>query len=204
MNCELVAPEFQKYEQELLNFIKKRLKDPMESEEVLNQVLMKVYTHCEKLPAVRNNRSWLYRITRNALYDYFRENQRWQHLDDEMELEDKTEESLINSLEPLIPVIIKMLPEKMALPLYLSDIEGVPQKEIAVKLGISVSGAKSRIQRAREQLKALFFECCYLELDQKGMPVSFSVKENCAPLLPYQPKGVVSVPTGSPCCDQEC
>jgi DNA-directed RNA polymerase specialized sigma24 family protein len=50
MTCELVAPVFQKYEQELLNFIKKRLKDPVESEEVLNQVLMKVIATVKSFP----------------------------------------------------------------------------------------------------------------------------------------------------------
>lgn len=185
--CELVAPVFQQYERELLSFIKKRLKDSGESEEVLNQILMKVYQHCEKLPDIQNTRAWLYQITRNAIYDYFKEKQRRQYLDETVELREETDDSIAQSLEPLIPAMIRMLPEAYGIPLQMSDLEGIPQKEIAEKLGLSLSGAKSRIQRGREKLKALFFECCHLELDQRGVPVSFAVKEHCKSLLAYQP-----------------
>jgi RNA polymerase sigma-70 factor (ECF subfamily) len=123
-------------------------------------------------------------------------------LEDGVELEAETGEFLFSTLEPLVPVMIKMLPESLGLPLYMSDIEGVPQKEIADKLGLSISGAKSRIQRAREKLKELFFECCYFELDQKGMPMGFAVKEYCTPLLPYQLEGEVSLSTKS-CCEDD-
>lgn len=197
--CELVAPVFQQYERELLNFIKKQLKDSEESEEVLNQILMKIYQHCEKLPGVSNTKAWLYQITKNAIYDYFKENKRKQNLNETTELIEEADESVFQSFEPLIPAIIRMLPEEYGVPVRMSDLEGIPQKEIAEKLGLSLSGAKSRIQRGREKLNALFFECCYLELDQKGVPVSFVVKENCKPLLPYQPAGEVVISSTS--CD---
>lgn len=199
MACELASSVFQKYEHELLGFIRKQLKDTGESEEVLNQILMKIYQHCEKLPGVRNTRAWLYQITRNAIHDYFKESQRRQNLDEAAELKEEADESLFQSLEPLVPAMIRMLPEEYGLPLKMSDLEGVPQKEIARKLGLSLSGAKSRIQRGREKLRALFFECCYLELDQRGVPVSFAVKAYCIPLLPYQPKGEVVISSKGSC-----
>ncbi len=186
MACTLVAPVFQQYEKELLRFVRKHLNDAGESEEIVNRVMMKMYQHCEKLPAVRNTRAWLYQITRHALYDYFKENSRRQSLPEEVKSVSSADDNLFNLLEPLLPPMIQMLPPAYAQPLQMSDLEGIPQKEIAKRLGLSLSGVKSRVQRARAKLRALFFECCYLELDRRGVPVQFAVKPHCTPLLAYQ------------------
>ena len=42
------------------------------------------------------------------------------------------------------------------------------QQALADRLGISLSGAKSRVQRAREQLKEMMHECCTFEFDGRG------------------------------------
>lgn len=202
MSCELVAPVFQQYEQELLGFIKKRLKDTHQSKEVLNEVFMKIYRHCEKLPKVKNNRAWLYQITRNALNDYFRESQRSVSLNEStIEAMHQPEQELYPLLAPLLPAMIRMLPSKYAVPLQMSDIEEIPQQEIANRLGLSLSGAKSRIQRGREKLRSLFFECLYLELDHKGVPMSFAVKEHCTPLHRFQPTTEPEVIVSERNCD---
>jgi hypothetical protein len=43
-----------------------------------------------------------------------------------------------------------------------SEVEGLTVREAAAKVGISVSGMKSRVQRGRAQLRALFEECCQI------------------------------------------
>jgi len=48
-------------------------------------------------------------------------------------------------------------------------------------LGISLSGMKSRVQRGRAQLRALFEECCVIALDARGRPIS------CEPRGPRTP-----------------
>ena len=48
------------------------------------------------------------------------------------------------------------------------DFEGMSQKEYADRLGISISGAKSRVQRAREKLKDLILKCCDYQFDKYG------------------------------------
>jgi RNA polymerase sigma-70 factor (ECF subfamily) len=52
--------------------------------------------------------------------------------------------------------------------LLLTEWQGVSQHEMAARLGLSPSGAKSRVQRARRRLKALLLDCCALELDRRG------------------------------------
>ena len=42
------------------------------------------------------------------------------------------------------------------------------QQAAAERMGISLSGMKSRVQRGRKQLKQLLDECCLIELDRRG------------------------------------
>ena len=48
------------------------------------------------------------------------------------------------------------------------DLDGQTHAQAAAQLGISVSGMKSRVQRARRQLKALLTGCCQVEVDRAG------------------------------------
>lgn len=56
----------------------------------------------------------------------------------------------------------------------LVELEGKTAKEAAEMVGISVSGMKSRVQRGRAQLRALFDRCCEIALDARGKPTDFT------------------------------
>ena len=75
-------------------------------------------------------------------------------------------------LEPMIGE----LPEKYRDALLLTDIKGLTQKELSEKLDISVSGAKSRVQRGREQLRENLLKCCHLEFNGTGKIVEYRPK----------------------------
>ena len=64
--------------------------------------------------------------------------------------------------------LIDRLPDGQREALMLTEFEGLTQAEAARRLGISVSGAKSRVQRGRAQLKTLLLDCCHVELDRRG------------------------------------
>lgn len=64
--------------------------------------------------------------------------------------------------------MIDALPEPYREAIVLTELEGLTQKTLAQRLGISVSGAKSRVQRGREQLKQMLHECCSFEFDRRG------------------------------------
>lgn len=169
-----------------------RVKDKDEANDILQQLYVKLYRHCEQLQDVRNMNAWLYQIARNAVYDYYREQGHSMPLEDEGKLEELlNQEPERQDTESLILPLINMLPAEYAEPLRLSELEVISQKEIAERLGMSYSGAKSRVQRGREKLKELFVECCHLELDRKGALVSATAKESCRPLQ-VQLKGSAS------------
>ncbi|PVY38562.1 RNA polymerase sigma factor SigZ [Pontibacter virosus] len=190
--CAAVAPVYLEYEARLRSFVMNRVKDKDEANDILQQLYVKLYRHCEQLQDVRNMNAWLYQIARNAVYDYYREQGHSMPLEDEGKLEELlNQEPERQDTESLILPLINMLPAEYAEPLRLSELEVISQKEIAERLGMSYSGAKSRVQRGREKLKELFVECCHLELDRKGALVSATAKESCRPLQ-VQLKGSAS------------
>ncbi|MEX0968746.1 MAG: sigma-70 family RNA polymerase sigma factor [Bacteroidia bacterium] len=180
--CEPVAPAFLLYEEALKGFLLNKTKDADLAGEILRQVLLKVYNNCEKLAEVQNVKAWLFQITRNALYDYYKEQQKTtdieaMHEEDEPEM-DAPEEEIKECIKPLM----RLLPDKYYQPLKMYDLEGIPQKEIAEKLGLSHGAVRVQIKRGREKLRELFLECCDLEMDSRGRVVAMEVKDSCKPL----------------------
>ena len=63
--------------------------------------------------------------------------------------------------------------------LLLTDYEGLSQRELATRLGLSFSSAKSRVQRAREMLRQLLLDCCHFEFDRLGRVVDYQPRCDC-------------------------
>lgn len=112
------------------------------------------------------------------LIDYFRKNKKYKGLqaieNDARLFEDLPE--IYQDLMPALEEFIKNLPPKYKEPLILADIQGINQKQIAKKLNLSLSGAKSRVQRARKLLKESFDECSTYEFDKQGGVIEFHPK----------------------------
>ncbi|WP_420386407.1 sigma-70 family RNA polymerase sigma factor [Roseivirga sp.] len=160
-SCAVVAPVFLEYRDTLTRFIKSRVSDPIDSEELISQVMLKIYDYCEKLDHVRNIEAWLITIARNTVVDYFKGQQK--KTSSESSLENSPEEmfnDIYEELEQCVPSLMKKLPAKYAQPLIDYELKGIPQKQLAVQYGMSESGLKSRVQRGRKMLKELFTEHC--------------------------------------------
>ncbi len=64
--------------------------------------------------------------------------------------------------------MVRMLPDIYREAVILSELKGLPQKEIAQAQGLSLSGVKSRVQRGRAMLKSMLTAHCGPEFDQAG------------------------------------
>jgi len=164
----------------LWNFIRKRVLDEQTANDISQEVLMKVYKFCMSKTGVKNVRSWLFQIAQNTIIDHHRKQKRITYDLPEATVEEENK-AYQEAAEYILP-IISFLPEKYALPLKLSDIDGMKQADIAKQLDLSLSATKSRIQRARQLLKKEFIYCCHLETDRDGNLISFAVKDSCVPL----------------------
>ena len=75
--------------------------------------------------------------------------------------------------------MVESLPDDYRQALLLTEYEGLTQRELAERLGLSVSGAKSRVQRAREKLKEMLLDCCHFEFDRLGRVIDYQPKYAC-------------------------
>lgn len=161
-------------------FIKRKIKNHELAEEINAQVLQKLLNACCSGIAIKNVASWMYRVTYHTLLDELKKQDRYESIDQDLETEeaDKVYKELTEFVEPLIG----FLPEKFAIPLIMADIEGIKQQEIADRLGLSLSGAKSRIQKARELLKEEINTCFHLDQKNPGCLEGAQLKASCEPL----------------------
>ena len=132
--------------------------------------------------------NWIYQITKNSIIDYYRKQKMKfsdiQELSDkEMNAIEETEATIYENPEQRIASglrnMINALPEKYAKALDMVEIGGLSQVQLAKELKISVSGAKSRVQRGRQMLKDSLLECCHYEFDKYGTIISYHSRSCC-------------------------
>jgi RNA polymerase sigma-70 factor, ECF subfamily len=172
---------WEEYKSSLLGYIKKRVTDEDDAKDILQDVLLKSYQYCSNGKTVIYLKSWLYKITQNSIIDYHKKANKNTSISFDV-VEVNTEKSILGEASDYIKVLLKLLSDDYARPLYMSDIDGIDQKVIAENLGLTLSNTKSRIQRARVKLKERFLECCEVSFGESGEMVSFDIKPQCTEL----------------------
>ena len=180
-NCDVPAL-WQEHKNELRNFILKRVKEEDLTNDILQDVLMKVYNFCISKSGVRNIRSWLFQIAQNTITDHYRKQSKFTNLDNLNEIEYEDQNIAFSEATNYILPMLEFLPKEYAVPLKFAEIDNIKQADIAKKLNLSLSATKSRIQRARQLLKAEFITCCHFKTDKQGNLISFEIKDSCEPL----------------------
>ena len=176
----LTAEIWGKFSHRFRSYIQRRVSNPEDAEDILQEVFVKIHTHVDSLQDDQRLVPWLYSITRNAVIDYYRQNRPGVELSedllDESELqEDDPAAQLARGLEEMLAC----LPEKYRQPLQLAELEGMKQKEVAGHLGLSLSGAKSRVQRGRILLRQALLDCCHFEFDRRGNILDYVPRQLC-------------------------
>jgi RNA polymerase sigma-70 factor, ECF subfamily len=171
MRSEHLELAWNEYSHRLLGFIKGKVSDPEEAEDILQEVFIRVHTGLCCLQEWTAMEKWIYRVARNLIIDHYRARKRHEELGDDIEAAgglDELEADPLAQLAFSLKDTIAELPEPYREALVLTEYRGLSQAEYAKKAGISLSGAKSRVQRARGKLKELLLGCCHFELDRLG------------------------------------
>jgi RNA polymerase sigma-70 factor (ECF subfamily) len=145
-------------------------------------VFLKIHQHIGGLKDARQLESWLYRMTRNIIIDYYRTERHAVALESAGELplpEELPDDDIVSDLLPSVRAMVYNLPPQDRQALILTEYHGLTQKELSERLGISLSGAKSRVQRARERLKQQLLDCCHFELDRRGHILDYQPRCAC-------------------------
>ncbi len=166
----------------LRQFIRRRISDEETAEDVLQEVFLRIHQHMDALKDVRKLEGWIYQITRNAIIDAYRSRRQEVTLEAVGTLdlpEELSADDIVSELLPCVRSMVRSLPEADRQALVLTEYQGLTQKELAERLGLSFSGAKSRVQRAREKLKQQLLECCHFELDRRGRIIDYQPRCQC-------------------------
>ena len=165
MNC--VTRAWSLHEVELRRFLLSRVRDAPLAEDLLQDVFVKALSAGPRFCALDNPRAWLFRVTTNRLIDFQRRHKEYQAIVDEQPAKSDRAAPL-SSLSGCLPAALNNLSATDREIIERCDLEGLTQIEYAAQKGITLAGAKSRIQRARKRLKNALQIACRIELDEQG------------------------------------
>ena len=167
------------FQKPLYAFVRKSVQNVADADDIVQDVFIKLMKHPEKLSSP-NIKAYLYTTAKNTVIDHYRSQKR-QYLADIPEPSivndtvDVTSE-LIELATCCLHLLINELPDIYRDALTEVDIKGMSQKKYAEELGISYTGAKSRVQRGRELLHDQIMGCCKYLFDENGSIVGIQKK----------------------------
>ncbi len=135
-----------------------------DSDDLAQEVFLKAFFALERFERRSSFKTWLQRIKINHCLNYLEKRKRRPSIDvDDPDLRGREElhvmpegERRLQTLSEReqIVFILDSLSETLRVPLVLRDADGDSYQEIADRLGISLSAAKMRIKRAREEFRS--------------------------------------------------
>jgi RNA polymerase sigma-70 factor (ECF subfamily) len=161
----------QKYQQPVLNFIFRTLRDETEAEDLAQNVFLQVYKSRARYRQTARFTTWLFTIARHLCLNELRRRSRHPaesleaaHPDNEdqprLQIEDPAavsppDQLLQRELSRKIADAVAGLPENQRSAILLCRQEDLSYEEMAKILGCSLSATKSLIHRGRETLKEI-------------------------------------------------
>ena len=165
-------------------FVARRVPAGIEPDDVVQEVFLRVVRHLPSLRDADRIEAWLFQIARNTLRDAMRARQRRDNRTDTLDgdvpaaadVEDVRAAEA--ELAPCLTAMIARLAEPYRTAIELTSQQGLTQIEAARRVGVSISGMKSRVQRAREQLKQMLVRCCEVNVDARSGVSDYQVRDS--------------------------
>lgn len=163
----------------LRRFIYSKVSDRDIVNDIIQDVFYKIHSNIHNLKNNSKLTSWLFQVARNAIIDYFREEKKATELLKNMNQEDTyVKKTSTEILKYCMTFFLSRLPEKYEEAIIFTEFKGNSQIELAKKESISVSAAKSRVQRAKKQLKVVVTTYSSFESHRENIDVA-NIDEYC-------------------------
>lgn len=161
-----------RHEAELRAWLRGRLGNEHDAQDMLQNLFLKALRQNRKFCELDNARAWLFEVARNALSDHLRLRKEQVELPEDL-VHEPEEPVSVDSLAACLPRALAEMPEEDREALTLCDLEGLNQADYARLKGLSLPGAKSRIQRARKRLRVHLTAACQVRFDETGKVCCF-------------------------------
>jgi len=162
----------------LRRYVTRRVRDAADADDVLQEIFIKLTLHHEQVRDAGRLAAWLYRVADNAIADHYRARRPWDVLPEDLLAPEPVTDATA-ALAACMAPMIQTLPETCREALYLSEIEGLPHKMVALRLGLSLPATKSRVLRGREKLRNRVLACCHVDIDADGL--AYKRRADCKP-----------------------
>ena len=151
-----------RYKDRLLNFVLRYFNNVEQAEDVVQDTLIKLYTHASYYKNVAKFSTWIFTIAKNNALTELRKNKRkktdslWTEDGQIIDINSK-EESLDSKVQNEIAIaqlnkFLDEIPENFRMAVVLRDFQELSYEEISKILEIPIGTIKSRINRGRIQL----------------------------------------------------
>lgn len=155
-----------RHQDKIYNLCRRMLGDAHDAEDAAQDVFLKAYQNLNKFEPEASLHTWLYRIAVNTCIDYrrnpffeslFKSSREGDEFVEDRPVDSPSPERLYESkqISKAIQLALGRLSPKLRIVIILREIECLSYEEIAEVLDISIGTVKSRISRAREELKKL-------------------------------------------------
>lgn len=178
-----LAAIYTQFHQVLLGFVKSKVNNHQDAEDIVQNVFVKVATGVGDLNRKEKLQSWIYAIARNAIIDYYRANAGKSKLAIEGDVSDSFTDEEYNDttkgLDCCLIDFVNQLPEEYRDIIIDVEINGVKQKDLADKYDLAYPSIRSRVQRGREKLKQILLDCCHIQWDNRGNILDVQLRPAC-------------------------
>jgi RNA polymerase sigma-70 factor (ECF subfamily) len=169
---------------DLRQFIRRRVSDDHAADDLLQETFLRIHRNVGTLRDSDRLAAWVYQIARNVIRDHHRKAANSMMALGEADPADANPTDKCDHQPSQLPCggaewlgqMISTLPPGYREAVRWAEMERLSQQEVAHKFGITLSGAKSRIQRGRRLLRQALEECCIFQLDHAGRPMDCSVR----------------------------
>ncbi len=149
---------FLRWYPQVYKFINSLIKDDVLSEDLSQQVFMKVWLYRERLDPSKSLKNYLFVMSRNAALDVFQAKRHLLRVDIPApadKADNKRTEHLAEYAETQSRILraVQDMPQQRALIFRMSRFEQMPSDEIADKLGISVRTVERHLYLALQDLR---------------------------------------------------
>lgn len=175
------------YRAGLKAFLHSKVSNAADVDDLLQDILIKTHQNLSQVRSQDSIKSWLYQIAHRTIIDFYRRNKTFSELKQEESLPEGLSETLWleeqehdikREMSGCVQPFIQALNQHDSELLTAIDIQGQSQRDYAESLGISYSTLKSKVQKARRELRSVFDDCCQMKLDSQGNLMEYDPKKS--------------------------
>lgn len=170
MNCLTTA--WTAHAAELRAWLRHRTGNTALADDLLQDLFLKALRQGERFCELHNARAWLFEVARNLLADHLRVAHTQVPLPEDLVAQTEDLDT-VDQLTRCLPRVLSELSADDREAITLCDLQGMSQADFAKLKELSLSAAKSRVQRARVRLRTQMSQACQVSMADSGIVSDF-------------------------------